>query len=181
MRSPRRSESANRVCILDRQRRFRINAAALGRAVAAVLADLRVSGQELNVVLVSDRTMRGLNRQWRSVTGPTDVISFPMKEGEGGDRSGMLLGDVVLSLDTLDRQCRQQFDDGRPATGTRARELALMAIHGILHLVGYDHEHGGPQAARMIGKETALFNRWGKLFPGFSKTRCPGLPGEGCA
>jgi len=84
------------------------------------------------VVLVDDAAMAVLNRAYRRVAGPTDVLAFPMSEGRFRDVSPDLLGDVVISTETAWRQAR--------ATGNEFRaELALLLIHGILHLVGYDH------------------------------------------
>jgi rRNA maturation RNase YbeY len=165
MRSRTPPVRSNTVTVLNRQRGFRIDCQKLAAAVCSVLDCLRVRGQEVNVVLVSDRTMARLNWTYRHVRGPTDVVSFPMREGEHGDVSGFLLGDVVLSLETLERQAREPHDDGRPATGTPARELALMTVHGVLHLLGFDHEQGRTLAARMLARERDLFARTASLFP----------------
>lgn len=75
--------------------------------------------------------MAALNRQYRGVEGPTDVLAFPMREGRFGRLSPDLLGDVVISVETARRQA------GR---GEFRGELALLLVHGILHLVGYDHQ-----------------------------------------
>ena len=84
------------------------------------------------MLLVDDAAMSALNRSYRGVNGPTDVLAFPMAEGRFGDISPDLLGDVVISTETARRHAL--------ATGTELREeLALLLVHGILHLVGYDH------------------------------------------
>jgi len=168
----------NTVTVIDRQRRYRIDCARLEEALSAVLAALRIEGQAVNLVLLSDRAIASLNRRYRGVAGPTDVLSFPMKEGEGGDACGFLLGDVAVSLETVERQCSMPHNDGRPKTGTRSTELALMLIHAMLHLVGYTHDasplppHGGGQgggAAAMIAAERSLFAKTALLFPDFRK------------
>jgi len=84
------------------------------------------------VVLVDDAAMAALNRAYRGVAGPTDVLAFPMTEGRFRGVSPDLLGDVVISTETARRQARA-------AGGEFRTELALLLIHGILHLVGYDH------------------------------------------
>jgi probable rRNA maturation factor len=84
------------------------------------------------VVLVDDSAMAALNRAHRGAAGPTDVLSFPMTEGRFGDLSPDVLGDVVISVETARRQAQ-------PGRGGLRRELALLLVHGMLHLIGYDH------------------------------------------
>ena len=76
--------------------------------------------------------MGALNRAYRGVAGPTDVLAFPMTEGRFRSVSPDLLGDVVISTETARRQARRRG-------GALRTELALLLIHGMLHLVGYDH------------------------------------------
>ncbi len=161
------SSSENTLEVLNRQRKFSLDKTAFAAAIGSVLDALEVSGQELNVVLLSDRNMRVMNRDYRGVNATTDVISFPMKEGDWGDPSGTLLGDIAISLETIARQATVPHDDGRPQTGTPQKELALMTIHGILHLLGHTHEPGTPEAAAMLKQESALFARMWELFPQF--------------
>jgi rRNA maturation RNase YbeY len=99
-------------------------------------------------VLVSDAVMRRLNRQWRGADRPTDVLSFAQAEGQGGAPEG-LLGDVVISVDTARRQARER-------AAPLARELDRLLIHGVLHLLGYDHERSPAEAQRMQRRERAL-------------------------
>ena len=155
------------MAVVNRQRKIALDTKQLQRAVAAVLARCGEEGQEVTVVLVSDRTMRTINRDYRGINTSTDVISFAMREGPGGDPSGTLLGDLVISLETILRQSAETYDDGRPVTGTAQRELALMTIHGLLHRLGYGHEGGGPEEARMIERECQLFEATWQLFPAF--------------
>mgnify|MGYP000859698210 FL=1 len=86
---------------------------------------------ELTVSLVGEEQMRQLNRTWRNIDAPTDVLSFPMLE-EGFDDN--LLGDVVICLPVADKQAKE-YGHGL------SRELAFLAVHGILHLLGRDHEN----------------------------------------
>ncbi len=87
---------------------------------------LRVSG-EVALVFAGDRTLHRLNRTYRGRDKPTDVLSFP---GPGGPEG---LGDIVISVETAHRNSRA---GGRPLP----RELDVLALHGFLHVLGYDHE-----------------------------------------
>ena len=87
---------------------------------------LRASG-EVSVVLAGDGLLRRLNRDYRGRDRPTDVLSFPGAGGEEG------LGDVVISVPTALRNARRQGH-------TVQQELDILALHGLLHILGYDHE-----------------------------------------
>jgi len=121
-----RSPSELGVVLLDRQRRRRVRPDRVRRVLRAAARDLGVSG-ELAVVLAGDRTLRSLNARYRGKDKPTDVLSFPGPGGEAG------LGDVVISLDTAERNARAL---GR----TLPQEVDVLALHGFLHVLGYDHE-----------------------------------------
>ncbi|TMB23301.1 MAG: rRNA maturation RNase YbeY [Deltaproteobacteria bacterium] len=82
---------------------------------------------------------------------PTDVLSFAQREGPGGAPGG-LLGDVVISVDAARRQARQRGE-------TLGREADRLLIHGLLHLLGYDHERSAAEARRMQRRERTLA-RW---------------------
>lgn len=120
----------------------------LGRSARRLLGALRRADAELSVLVVSDREMRRLNRVWRGRDRSTDVLSFSQAEGEGGAPGG-LLGDVVISVDTARRQAAERG----VAVGTEADRLL---IHGVLHLLGYDHEVSPAEARRMQRRERAL-------------------------
>jgi rRNA maturation RNase YbeY len=120
----------------------------LGRSARRLLDALRRGEAELSVLLVSDREMRRLNRAWRGRDRPTDVLSFAQAEGEGAAPAG-LLGDVVISLETAKRQAGERG----VAVGEEAERLL---IHGVLHLLGYDHEVSDREARRMQRRERAL-------------------------
>lgn len=111
----------------------------------AYLAALGRADAELSILLVTDRRIRALNREWRAKDEATDVLSFPISEPPG---FGPLLGDVVISLDTAARRARQE----RRAVGA---ELDRYLAHGLLHLLGYDHERPA-DARRMAHKEAEL-------------------------
>ena len=134
-----------------RGRRVPALAARLARRARRLLALLRRRDAELSLVLVSDAVMRQLNRDWRGVDRPTDVLAFAQAEGPDGAPPG-LLGDVVISIDTARRQ----------AAGSAAplgAELDRLLVHGVLHLLGYDHERSPAEAQRMRRRERLLARR----------------------
>lgn len=112
--------------LLNRQRRRLVRPERLRRVLRGAARALRVSG-EVAVVLSGDGAVRTLNARYRGKHMATDVLSFP---GPGG-REG--LGDIVISVETAERNAR---DLGR----TLAQELDILALHGFLHVLGYDHE-----------------------------------------
>ena len=135
------------VLLATRGRRAPALGARLARDARRLLRGLRLSDRELSILLVSDAEMRRLNRRWRGRDRATDVLSFPQDGGR--DR---LLGDVVISVDTARRQAREL----RTTLGGEADRLL---IHGLLHLLGYDHERSVAEARRMQRRERALA-RW---------------------
>jgi probable rRNA maturation factor len=122
----------------------------LARAAAAYLAALGRTGSDLSILVVTDGVIRGLNRRWRDKDRATDVLSFPMADPPG---NGPHLGDVVVSLDTALRRARSER---RPLGAELERYLA----HGLLHLLGHDHERPA-DAARMAEQEAALMGAHG--------------------
>ena len=126
----------------------------MARRGRRLLDALRMPDAELSLLLVSDAVMRQLNRDWRGTDRPTDVLSFAQGEGPGGAPSG-LLGDVVISIDTARRQAAAR-------AATLGSELDRLLIHGVLHLLGYDHERSPAEARRMQRRERALARRLGE-------------------
>ena len=111
----------------------------------AFLAALGRGDAELSILLTTDRAIRRLNRRWRGKDRATDVLSFPLSDPPG---ASPLLGDVVISWDTAARR------GGEDARAVR-RELDRYLAHGILHLLGFDHERRA-DAAVMAAREEAL-------------------------
>lgn len=122
-------------------------------AQVAVLEAGGPEAAEISLALVDDDYIRQLNREYRGIDKPTDVLSFAMREGEllpGGED---LLGDVVVSLETAQRQCREYGHSFE-------REVAFLIAHGVLHLLGYDHQDEEGRRA-MREKEEAVLSRLG--------------------
>jgi probable rRNA maturation factor len=100
---------------------------------------------ELSIVLTGDDQMRKLNRIYRKKDRPTDVLAFAQREGEHAERAGRLLGDVVLSVPTARRQAEAAGRD-------LLSEMTMLLAHGLLHLVGWDHDT--PAKDRAMRRET---------------------------
>jgi probable rRNA maturation factor len=118
---------------------------------ARARAVLRATGQdgaELSIALVDDVEMAALNGAHRGKPRPTDVLSFSLLEGAHAERRGALLGDVVIGVETAARQAsrrRHTLDD----------EVARLLVHGVLHLLGHDHERAA-EARAMQAEERRL-------------------------
>ena len=140
-----------------RGRRAPALAARLGRSARRLLRALDLRHGELSLLLVSDGEMRRLNRRWRGRDRPTDVLAFAQAEGLGGAPDGML-GDVVISVDTARRQAAERGE-------TLGREAERLLVHGVLHLLGYDHERSTAEARRMQRRERALARVLGVTAP----------------
>lgn len=111
-----------------------------------VLNAMGESEAELSLVLVNDMYIRNLNWKYRRKDSPTDVLAFPMRDSRG--LSGVILGDVVISVETAAREAKKRKKDLQD-------ELDLYFVHGILHLLGYDDEK--PRARKkMKDKEKEL-------------------------
>lgn len=141
--------------------------ALLRQAIPAALAAEGVDVPcEVDVLLTGDAGIHEINLEQRGVDAPTDVLSFPMFEftpgepptaerGELDPDSGRLpLGDMVLSLE----RARAQGEEYGHGT---QREIAYLAVHSVLHLLGYDHLDEGPQKARMRAREEAVLGALG--------------------
>ncbi|MEW6593562.1 MAG: pyridoxine 5'-phosphate synthase [Thermodesulfobacteriota bacterium] len=104
---------------------------------------------EWSISLVNDAAMRTLNRDYRGKDKPTNVLAFALQEA-GGEMPGReMLGDVVISLDTAAREAVLQGI-------TLHQRVTVLLIHGLLHLLGFDHERSGEEAQRMEAAETRL-------------------------
>jgi probable rRNA maturation factor len=127
-----------RIYIKNRQRRRKVNQQRITNLLKKALRFLKLDGAELSILFVNDSRMRALNRLHRGVDRTTDVISFPQFDGfpsPPGSGSEFMLGDIVINLHKAERQAKEY---GVPFYD----ELKRLLIHGLLHLLGYDHEQG---------------------------------------
>ncbi len=117
--------------------------------MAKALKDLGCHDRELSIVFTSDKEIAKLNKQYLNRDGPTNVISFPMDDAPCDKSISPMLGDIVISIDTAKRESNSL---GEPLEYTLDRLL----IHGLLHLLGFDHETSESDATRMEQEETRL-------------------------
>jgi probable rRNA maturation factor len=125
----------------------------------ALLRILGLEHCELSLVMVGDRAIRRLNRDFRAKDQATDVLSFPQFEGKaelkalarGGAKNAppIPIGDIVISIETASRQARELEQSA-------AARLRTLLIHGLLHLTGYDHERSAAETRRMFKREHEL-------------------------
>jgi probable rRNA maturation factor len=125
-------------------------------AAAAEAVDDDVAGAEVAVMLTDDAGIRTLNANWRGIDKPTNVLSFPALQPEGGRRPGeapRMLGDIAIAYETMRREADEEQ---KPF----AHHLSHLAVHGFLHLVGYDHENDD-DAEEMEALEQEILARLG--------------------
>lgn len=100
---------------------------------------------ELSILILDDQQIAELNRKFLNRKGPTNVIAFPMQEGQFSEIAPNLLGDVVISVETAQQEAQR--------AGLRMEDrFNQLLIHGILHLLGYDHAQTKSEARRMENK-----------------------------
>lgn len=145
-------------------RRHALDAARLKRTARALLAAAGRGRTTLSLSLVGDAAIRRLNREYRGKDRATDVLSFPLLDPSRAARAQgsanapeALLGDVVISLDAAERQAATYG-------ATLEREVLRLLIHGVLHLLGYDHE-GAAERRRMVARERRLAATIGLPWP----------------
>jgi len=113
------------------------------------LTALGLADAELSILLVNDNLMQEMNRLYRNKDKTTDALAFSMRDGQYPDINPAILGDIVISLPTAGRQAKEKghgiYD-----------EIAVLLIHGMLHLAGYDHEKGKKEEARMRRMEKKI-------------------------
>lgn len=145
-RAGRRALAIDVVVDSDRWRGAKNLKSTVRRAVRQAAAAVSTTGTELAIVLTDDAAIRVLNRRWRGIDAATNVLSFPTKNAAAGH-----LGDIVLAFETVAREARSQH---KPL----AHHLAHLAVHGFLHLVGYDHQRG-EDAREMEETERKILKR----------------------
>lgn len=135
--------------IISHKRMRGIRKRSITARMAKVLRDLGCEDMELSVLLTDDAGIAELNGRYRGKTGPTNVLSFPQRDGACPGLASNMLGDVVVSLETAAREaagqnCSLEF------------RVYILLCHGLLHLLGYDHEASEEQASRFFRMEERL-------------------------
>ncbi len=114
---------------------------------------------ELSILILDNIGIQGINREYLQRDRPTNVISFAMQEGEGAGLLPLVLGDVVISAE-------RAATDAAEAGILFEHELWFLLVHGVLHLLGYDHERGSVQDAELMeAKESEIFALLVQEFP----------------
>lgn len=140
------------VLVQSHVRTVQFNRKWIVRLAQALLTRVGESAAELGLVFVGDRRMRRLNRVYRHKDRTTDVLAFALREAVPPrvlGRASAPLGDVVISIPTALRQAKE-------SRRSLDHEIAVLMIHGILHLCGYDHERSRAEARRMQRRERSL-------------------------
>lgn len=143
------------VVLSSRLRRRWISLSEVHSLAENILKAAGASRSDLSLLLVGDGAMRRLNRLYRRKDRTTDVLAFPMRQVRprftvhGSRFTSSMLGDVVISLPQASRQAKQ-------AGHSIEREMVVLVIHGLLHLLGYDHERSAREARRMSRRERAI-------------------------
>jgi rRNA maturation RNase YbeY len=119
------------------------------RTLKKVLEGLGFHDAELSILITDDPHIEELNRQYLKRAGPTNVLAFPMSNGDEASAATGMLGDIVVSVDTAAREAAE-------AGETLEQNVYRLLVHGLLHLLGYDHECGPENARRMGAEERRL-------------------------
>ncbi len=137
---------------------IKVDTRKIKRHIAKILGSLDCNEHEISILFVGDQGIRDLNQQFRNIDRPTDVLSFPQLLEDEPETPGMppVLGDVAISLETARHQ-----SEGHGLS--LEEELTLLLIHGILHLLGYDHEISDAEDERMRKKTRELLEL---IYPG---------------
>jgi rRNA maturation RNase YbeY len=121
------------------------------RKLERVLKDLACPEKELSILFTDDKRIADLNNRYLGRKGPTNVLAFPMKEGATSEFESPMLGDVVISVGAALRESEEFGED-------LEHTIDRLLIHGLLHLLGYDHEKSDSEAERMENKEKRLLS-----------------------
>jgi probable rRNA maturation factor len=139
------------IIIENRQNQISIDRRSVRRAMSRIMKHLNCSDKVIGLLFVDDREIREINRNYLSRDYPTNVISFSLAEGDFGDINPDILGDIVISVETA-------FKDAERSGIAFNDELAFLMIHGILHLLNYDHENASQVKTQVMRrKEQELF------------------------
>jgi probable rRNA maturation factor len=140
-----------KIFVENRHGKIRIDKTKVRETTGAILAAMGCGPVEISIRFTDDEGIRELNRDYRKKDSPTDVLSFPMREGEFAGLNPDLLGDVAISLDTAKRQAEERGEN-------LEEEIRFLLVHGILHLLGFDHEGSASKARVMKAKEREILN-----------------------
>ncbi|MCP4669936.1 MAG: rRNA maturation RNase YbeY [Desulfobacula sp.] len=120
--------------------------------IKQILSALDYNSHEISVVITDNQQIQQLNKTYRKIDKPTNVLAFPMQEGQFGDITPGLLGDIVISCETAQNEANN-------ANITLMERISQLLIHGILHLIGFDHETSDIDARKMEDKSLEILRK----------------------
>ena len=138
-----------KIWIRNQQKRIPLDQRKIRRVAQKILAELALPDAELSILLVDDVKIQELNRRYLQRDKPTNILAFPMRKGEFPTLHPHLLGDLAISVETAYRQSNRF---GLDPMGM----ITLLLIHGILHLLGYEHEGTRKGSREMAIKQKVL-------------------------
>jgi probable rRNA maturation factor len=139
------------ISIQNRQKKQKVDVGRVRRGMKRLLKELDREGSEISILLVDDHQIREINKKYLERDRPTNVISFAMTEGAFGDVHPEFLGDIILSTETAARDALTGHLDFMD-------EVEFLLIHGLLHLLEYNHENVESMEAKKMKKlERDLF------------------------
>jgi probable rRNA maturation factor len=139
------------VSIQNQQKLLTVDVGRVRRSLKRLLKELDCKDIEINILFVDDDQIRQMNKRYLQRDHPTNVISFAMTEGAFGDVHPEILGDIILSVETAARDALTGHLDFMD-------EVEFLLIHGLLHLLGYNHENTcSDEAEKMKTREGELF------------------------
>jgi probable rRNA maturation factor len=142
-----------KIQIENRQTKFKIERKNIRNTVLKIFKILDFTDKEISIYLTDDENIKQLNKKYLGRNKATNVLSFSMKEGEYGNINPEIMGDIIISVETAQK-------DAVKGKLTVRQEIDFLLIHGILHLSGYNHENTSrEEAATMKQKERELFNK----------------------
>ncbi len=137
--------------IKNLQNKLKLNTRRVRQTMKAVTQQLDCQDKEISIVFTDDGGIKKLNQTYLGKNKPTNVLSFSLRENDYGDINPQMLGDIVISVETAKK-------DAAKGGLTFSHEIDFLLIHGLLHLLGYNHENTTKAAARkMQQKERELF------------------------
>jgi probable rRNA maturation factor len=140
-----------KIQIDNNQNRIKIDKRKIRSATIILLKHLDCTDKEISLSFVNDETIKQLSKQYLNKDKPTNVLSFSLQEGEFGSINPHILGDIVISVDTAKT-------DASKSAHTFEQEINLLILHGLLHLLGYNHENTTEEETKkMQKKEKDLF------------------------
>jgi len=132
-----KEDAEQSLVVRNLQRRFKVDRRELESFLSCVAGSTGARESSATLALVGDARIQELNRDYRGYNEPTDVLSF-----HGVGESADYLGDIVISVETADRQARRRRSNLK-------RELKVLTLHGFLHLLGYDHDNDDGEMRRI--------------------------------